>query len=50
MTDAYDTSTENFSDSEENYRYSKATYVTKVSMVLNFLLTSFKVYSRYYRE
>jgi len=42
MTDAYDTSTENFSDSEENYRYSKATYVTKVSMALNFLLTGFK--------
>ncbi|MDM7919218.1 MAG: cation diffusion facilitator family transporter [Methanosarcina sp.] len=43
MTDAYDTSTKNLSDSEENYRYSKAAYVTKVSMVLNFLLTGFKL-------
>ena len=42
MTDAYDTSTKNFSDPEENYRYTKAAYVTKVSMVLNFLLTGFK--------
>lgn len=36
-------STKNLSDEEaENYRYSKAAYVTKVSMVLNFLLTGFK--------
>lgn len=42
MTDAYDTSTKNLSDPEENYRYSKAASVTKVSMVLNFLLTGFK--------
>lgn len=37
-----DASTKNLSDSEENYRYSQAAYVTKVSMVLNFLLTCFK--------
>src|SRR5512138_2221973 len=42
MTNTYDTSTKNLSDSEENYRYYKATYVTKVSMVLNFLLTCIK--------
>ncbi len=42
MTDANDTNTKSFSDSEENYRYSKAAYVTKVSMVLNFSLTCFK--------
>ncbi len=35
-------STKTLSDSGEEYRYSKAAYVTKVSMVLNFLLTSFK--------
>ena len=38
------TSTETLFDSEdkENTRYSQAAYVTKVSMVLNFLLTCFK--------
>jgi len=42
MTDTDNTSTKNISDSEENYRYFKAAYVTKVSMVLNLLLTCFK--------
>lgn len=42
MTDEHDTSTKDLSDPEENYRYSKAAYVTKVSMVSNFLLTGFK--------
>ncbi len=37
-----DTKTLSDSDEAENYRYSKATYVTKVSMVLNSLLTCFK--------
>jgi len=37
-----DTKTFSDSDETENYRYSKATYVTKVSMVLNFVLTGFK--------
>jgi cation diffusion facilitator family transporter len=37
-----DTKTLSDSDEAENYRYSKATYVTKVSMVLNFILTGFK--------
>lgn len=44
MKDTDDTNTKPFynSDDSANTRYSQAAYVTKVSMVLNFLLTSFK--------